>query len=114
MAVTFWLNRDIASASRLLQDQVMGFLTTQVRHEFEGHQILVVHQESAGIKLYIDGEVKDTLPDETWNFSRRIAVLSGRIDINGKAYVVEVFRKGNFFTRLKICIDGVRVAGSLF
>jgi hypothetical protein len=89
----------------------VGFWLTEVRAQFLGHQIAAVYEETQGARLYIDGQIVDTsnkyaLP------SRKVPRLRGRVnDDANQPHVVEVYVRGFFYTRIRICIDGERVAG---
>jgi hypothetical protein len=89
----------------------MGFIVTEVQAEFLGKRIAAVYDSFRGSKLYIDGEVVDTA-DKAAFPTKSIALLRGRIvGEDNKTHVVEVYRKGFFYAKMKICINGKRVAG---
>ncbi len=96
---------------------------TECKAEFLGHQIVARNSwgptfSFKGVegenKLYIDGEVADTNKD-TFAFSAA-PIMRGRIvDGDGKPHVIEVFgRSGLFRVKLRMHIDGRKVAGEDF
>jgi hypothetical protein len=91
--------------------------TKEVKTEFHGHQIVVrTSWGSAGFateaKLYIDGNVVDR-NSESVVLSKRNPVLRGSLKLKGKVHVIEVYDQFIFRLRMKICIDGDKVAGDL-
>ena len=93
----------------------------ELKTEFGGRQIAVRNAWGPALslkafwgeaRLYIDGKVTDTAAD-AFSINGRVAILRGGIQIGERTHVVEVYVRAIFRTKLKICIDGKRVAGDL-
>jgi len=95
---------------------------TECKTEFLGHQIAARNSWGPAFslkmltgenRLYIDGKVVDTNTD-TFAVSRT-PIMRGAIDEGGKIHIVEVYaRSGLFRIKLRIHIDGEKVAGEDF
>ena len=96
----------------------------EVKATFHNHQIAVRNSWeptisfkglsglSTNIRLYIDGNVVDT-SSESFSVSSDVAILRGSIEVRKKIHVVEVYARSVLRTKIKICIDGTKVAGDL-
>jgi hypothetical protein len=84
----------------------------ELKTEFCGRQIAVLFNALGNEgKLYIDGVVADTSKSVA---STTIAALRGRIEHEAQTHIIEVYVKNlvfGFVPRIRICIDGQKVAG---
>ena len=96
-------------------------LVKELKAEYLGHQIAVTNSWEPGlslkaltsdVKLYIDGEIADTNM-EILGISNKAALLRGVITDQSQRHVVEVYARSIWRTKLKICVDGTKVAGDL-
>jgi hypothetical protein len=103
--------------------KIAKMFVTECKTEFLGHQI-VAHNSwgptfsmksvTGENRLYIDGKVVDTNKD-VLAFSNAPIMRGCVTDDNGKIHVVEVFaRSGLVRVKLRIHIDGEKVAGEDF
>ncbi len=92
---------------------------TEVKAEFRGSQIAARNSWGPAIslkgfvteaRLYVDGEVVDTNSD-AFSWSSNVPVLRGRLKKGNKVHVIEVFARAILRIKLKICIDGEKIAG---
>jgi hypothetical protein len=82
--------------------------------EYEGHRIRVVNSWFSGIKLYVDGDLRDT-NTQLVSLDSSQPLLSARVPLRGgEASVVEVFVKALVTTKAKICADGRQIGGDSF
>lgn len=89
----------------------------EVRGDFEGHSIVLQRQFSLfddkgiDIKLYIDGEVVDSMSN-FWFFTGEHPLLRGKITHNGKLHIVETKVKTTILgkTTYYIYVDGNEIA----
>lgn len=95
--------------------------TKVVRAEFEGHAILAtnawgIDKASLALKsearLYIDGVLADR-SDGLYSVSTSRPFLSGSLVDGTATRRVEVFIRAILRVRMKICVDGVKIAGDL-
>jgi hypothetical protein len=88
----------------------------ELEADFRGHRIVVRNSWSFSLKteatLSIDGRVVDTNP-KTFSLSPSVPVLRGAIASPGREDVVEVFIRSVVRTRIKICVNGTKIAGDL-
>ena len=91
--------------------------TKEWEADFKGHRIVATNSWgrfgfSTSAKLYIDGECVDTNTD-SFALSAKRSLLRGRLVLDGRNHVVEVFAKSGLLRILaKICVDGQMVAGN--
>jgi len=95
---------------------------TECTTEFLGHQIAARNSWGPSFsfkmltgenRLYIDGKVVDTNVDVV--ALSPTPIMRGAIDEGGKVHIVEVYaRSGMFRVKLRIHIDGKKVAGEDF
>jgi hypothetical protein len=94
---------------------------TELKADYLGHHIAVRNSWEAGLslkaltsdmKLYIDGEIADTNL-EFLGIGSKAALLRGAITDEGQRHVVEVYGRAIWRTKLKICVDGTKIAGEL-
>jgi len=96
---------------------------TECKAEFLGHQVVARNSWGPAIsfkaltgenRLYIDGKVADTNTD-VLAFSEAPIMRGNITDENGNAHIVEAFaRSGLVRVKLRIHIDGQKVAGEDF
>jgi hypothetical protein len=95
--------------------------TKEVKTEFRGHQIAARNVWGPAVslkvmwtemRLYIDGELADTASDAV-SFNKEVAILRGKFDVDGRPHIVEIYAFSSWTVRMKICIDGEKVAGDL-
>lgn len=93
----------------------------ELKADYLGHHIAVRNSWEAGLslkaltsdmKLYIDGEIADTNL-EFFGISSKSALLRGAITDQGHPHLVEVYGRWRWRTKLKICVDGTKIAGDL-
>lgn len=96
-------------------------LVKELKAEYLGHQIAVrnswepslsLKALTSDVKLYIDGEIVDTNL-EILGIRNKAALLRGMITDQSQRHVVEVYAHSMWRTKLKICVDGTKVAGDL-
>jgi hypothetical protein len=93
----------------------------ELKAEYRGHHIAVRNSwgptmslkvVNTEAKLYIDGEIADT-NSEAFSWTSNAAILRGSIEVEGRAHVVEVYARAWVRTRMKICVNGRKIAGDL-
>ncbi len=93
----------------------------EVKADFDGHQIAVRNSWGPALsfkslntelRLYIDGKVVDS-NTELFSITRKSAYLRGNIEISGQFHIVEVYVRALIRTKIKICVDGKKIAGDL-
>jgi hypothetical protein len=94
-------------------DEFLNPRASETRGEFKGREI-VVGLTSDLVSLYIDGRSVDSkrpllLPQ------RDVAILRGPIEVSDSHHLVEVFgQSGLLRAKIKICVDGNKIAGDDF
>jgi hypothetical protein len=93
----------------------------ELKADYLGHQIAVrdswepslsLKALTSDMKLYIDGEIADTNL-EFFGISNKAVLLRGAISDQGHWHLVEVYGRWIWRTKLKICVDGTKIAGDL-
>jgi hypothetical protein len=69
-------------------------------------------EDKTRITLSIDGRVVDSTRRATM-LGTRVPILRGTIHGNGKTYVVEVFARAILRVRVRLCVDGRKIAGDI-
>ncbi|HEY8033490.1 MAG TPA: hypothetical protein VIF02_14255 [Methylocella sp.] len=94
-------------------DQFLWPRARETKCEFEGHMIAVGLMPEE-VTLYVDGNKVDSkkpllLP------RRDVAILRGPTQVGDSRCLVEVFAQSGFLgAKIKICVDGNRIAGDDF
>lgn len=95
--------------------------TKVVKAEFAGHSLLATNAwgfdkpsfaVKAEARLYIDGDLADR-SDGLYAVSKSRPFLSASLVDGATTHRVDVFIRAIFRVRMKICVDGVKVAGDL-
>jgi hypothetical protein len=88
--------------------------TWEYKGTYKGHPI-AVHLSSRDLKLYIDGESVDSVPPLRW-LRKDVALVRGAIKEGESVHIVEIYGRSMFIRRpkIKICVDGERIAGDTF
>lgn len=93
----------------------------EVSAEFEGHRIEATnswgferpaYEFKSEARLFIDGRLVDTNSALT-SVSKKAPLLTGIVVIGTSTHQVEVFIRAIFRVRMKICVDGRKIAGDL-
>lgn len=94
----------------------------EISADFAGHKIAVKNWwafgdfegsiEGSEISLSIDGKIVDSSRRKFW-LRTSVPVLRGDLQIDGRTHRVEVFVRALFQVRIKICVDGQKLAGDL-
>ena len=93
----------------------------ELKADYLGHHIAVksswkpdlsLKALTSDVKLYIDGEIADT-GLEFFGASSKAPFLRGSIIDQSHRHVVEVYARSMWRTKLKICVDGTKIAGDL-
>jgi hypothetical protein len=85
----------------------------EVLADFHGHSIRVVNTWFSGMKLYIDGDVRDEHRG-MFSVSGDSPALSASLSHGDEKHRVEVFVKALFTVKIKICVDGRHIGGESF
>ncbi len=95
--------------------------TKELNADYLGHYIAVrnswapkplLRSLTLDVVLYIDGEIADTNL-EFFGLNSKAALLRGAITDHGQRHLVEVYGRSIWRRRLKICVDGTKIAGDL-
>jgi hypothetical protein len=98
-----------------------AMFTKELKADYLGHHIAVRNSWGPGLslkflsldlELYIDGEIADTNL-EFFGINNKAALLRGAITDQGQPHLIEVYGRSIWRRRLKICIDGTKIAGDL-
>ncbi len=80
---------------------------------FKGHQV-AVRLSSDELKLYIDGAGIDSTRPFSWP-KRDVTLVRGPIKDGEEVHIVEVYGRTGFRRpKIKICVDGQKIAGDDF
>jgi hypothetical protein len=80
---------------------------------FKGHQV-AVRLSSKELKLYIDGSGVDSVPPFTFP-KKDVTLVRGPINDGEQVHIVEVYGRTGFRRpKIKICVDGQKIAGDDF
>ena len=93
-----------------------GMAVKELEADFRGHRIVVRNSWSLTLEteatLSINGKVVDTNLN-LLSMRRNVPILRGVIAADGRNDVVEVFIRAVVRTRIKICVNGTKIAGDL-
>jgi len=87
--------------------------TKIVNTEQNGIKIQVVNTWFNGARLYVNGECVDK-NGQLFSTSKDLTFLEHKLLADGNEYHITVYCVAWFYTKLKICINGVFVAGDNF
>jgi hypothetical protein len=94
-------------------DELLNAGPIEVKTRFYEAKI-AVRLDSKEIKLYVDGKSVDTAKVSFFP-KRNVALLRHEIKRDNVGHEVEVFGKSGFFrAKIKICVNGIRIAGDDF
>jgi hypothetical protein len=100
--------------AKTVGDYVTYITPWEYKGTYKGHQI-AVRLSSKELKLYIDGESVDSVPPFNWP-RKDVALVRGAIKEGELVHIVEIYGRSTFVRRpkIKICVDGERIAGDTF
>jgi hypothetical protein len=94
-------------------EEILTLGPSETKGVFKQHSIAVV-LHSKKVSLYIDGQNVDSSKVYWWP-KKDVALLRGSIKDSDKRHVVEVYGiSGLRRARIKLCVDGERIAGDAF
>jgi len=84
-----------------------------VTAQVDGTEVRLENTWTKGARLYVgDKQVAENL--DHFALDKKRPLMSVRVEVAGRERLVEVFCYAIFFVKLKICVDGVQVAGDQF
>lgn len=84
----------------------------ETKGTFNGHQI-AVRLSATELKLYVDGQIADAVKPSLMP-RRDVALVRGSIKDGARIHVVEVYGRSSFRPKIKICVNGEKLAGDDF
>lgn len=79
----------------------------------DGSKIRVENTWFHGLKLFFNDELLEYNKDSA-SVDKRVPIISKKISIGGRERIIEVFARAIFTVKIKIVVDGVKVAGDNF
>jgi hypothetical protein len=97
----------------LVLDPIRYRTPWEFKGTFKGHQV-AVRLSSKELKLYIDGSGVDSVPPFSFP-KKNVTLVRGPIKHGKALHLVEVYGRTGFFRpKIKICVDGQKIAGDDF